>query len=789
DPTGQYSIQRVNMGEPFVNCNIKQLTSVLKVNTMDPAGAGAAAPPPASTWEVYFKIPGSANSTGQPQTLFVEYDNTTLPEGEFLTGWVDPATGSDCSALFLPGDPSNPITGTVAPDGTFTMNLNFSNGITYGTCDATAGKDMTITAAQWAAGMQLTNIQGKTYQRAGGLISGVKVTKAQTTGDGTYTTVGNVKGCNTVVPVAALSATPMAGPPPLNVTFDGSGSNMPAGGCGTIDSYTMNFGDGTPVKTQSTPTFTHTYATPGNFPAQLTVTSSFGQVSTNIAQTIIAVQGNQPPVAVLDANPTSGSRPLTVHFDGSRSTDPDLSDTLTYTFRFGDGTPDVTGQPIIDHTYTTAGTFAARLVVTDSRGLESQNTAEQVITVSQASASPTPTATATVAPTATPASTPTATPASTPTATPASTPTATPASTPTATPASTPTATPASTPTGTPASTPTATPASTPTATPASTPTATPASTATATATPIATPTATASATASPTATASATASPTATATATASPTATPTATPTASPVNVQLVNVAGRVFTQQGDKVGIAGFIISGTGTKRIMARAIGTSLTVNGKLQDPYLEIHDSSGSAPLVNDNWRTSQESEILQTGLAPTDDHESAIVKRLPAGTYTAIIRGADNSPGIGVVQLYDLSTSDPTELGNLSVRASVETDDNVLFDGLILQGGTPKRVLFRALGPSIKSNGVPVPGTLQNPTMELHDSNGGTLATNDDWDKATNATEIQNTGLAPTDPKESAILMTLGPGNYTTIVRGVGRTTGIGLAEAYKLNN
>jgi hypothetical protein len=73
--------------------------------------------------------------------------------------------------------------------------------------------------------------------------------------------------------------------------------------------------------------------------------------------------------------------------------------------------------------------------------------------------------------------------------------------------------------------------------------------------------------------------------------------------------------------------------------------------------------------------------------------------------------------------------------------------------------------------------------------MELHDSNGGTLATNDDWDKATNATEIQNTGLAPADPRESAILTTLGPGSYTTIVRGVGRTTGIGLAEAYKLNN
>jgi hypothetical protein len=210
---------------------------------------------------------------------------------------------------------------------------------------------------------------------------------------------------------------------------------------------------------------------------------------------------------------------------------------------------------------------------------------------------------------------------------------------------------------------------------------------------------------------------------------------------------------------------------------------------LQDPYLEIHDSSGSPPLINDNWRSTQEAEILQTGLAPTDDRESAIVKRLPAGTYTAIIHGADNSPGIGVVELYDLSGTDPGELGNLSVRADVGTGDNVLFDGLILRGGNPKRVLFRALGPSVKVNGVPVPGTLADPTLELHDGNGALMATNDNWPDAPNAAQIQATGLAPPDNHESAILMTLSPGNYTTIVRGVNGTTGIALAEAYKLDN
>jgi len=209
---------------------------------------------------------------------------------------------------------------------------------------------------------------------------------------------------------------------------------------------------------------------------------------------------------------------------------------------------------------------------------------------------------------------------------------------------------------------------------------------------------------------------------------------------------------------------------------------------LQDPYLELHDSNGGV-LVNDNWRSDQQDEIIQTGLAPSDDKESAIVKRLPAGNYTAVIRGADGSPGIGLVELYDLSSTDPGELGNLSVRADVRTDDNVLIDGLILRGGNSKRVLFRALGPSVKVNGVPVPGALQDPTMELYDSNGTLLRSNDNWPDAPNAGEIQATGLAPPDNKESAILLSLGPGNYTAVIRGANRSTGIGLAEAYKLSN
>jgi hypothetical protein len=113
------------------------------------------------------------------------------------------------------------------------------------------------------------------------------------------------------------------------------------------------------------------------------------------------------------------------------------------------------------------------------------------------------------------------------------------------------------------------------------------------------------------------------------------------------------------------------------------------------------------------------------------------------------------------VEIYDLEALSG-ELGNLAVRADVETGDNILISGLILSGTNPKRVMLRAIGPSLQSqlgNGV-----LQDPFLELHDGNGTTMATNDDWGSASNASEMQGTGLAPGNAKESAILMPLGPG-------------------------
>jgi hypothetical protein len=268
-----------------------------------------------------------------------------------------------------------------------------------------------------------------------------------------------------------------------------------------------------------------------------------------------------------------------------------------------------------------------------------------------------------------------------------------------------------------------------------------------------------------------------------------PTATPAASPPGVQLVNIAGRLLVGTGNNVGIGGFIMKSTGaSKKVLIRATGPSLSNSGvtnPLQDPVLELHDSTG-AVTVNDNWRTTQEGEIQQSGLAPTDDRESVIIATLPPGNHTAIIKGSGNSVGVGVVEIYDLQTS-VGELGNLSVRANVQTGDNALIAGVIVGAGDPRRTVFRGIGPSLKPFGVPT--ALDDTTIEVRDVNGVVIGANNNWKDATNAAELTATGLAPNADTESAVLTTLGPGRYTAIVRGANDTTGIGLAEAYKLYN
>jgi hypothetical protein len=253
-------------------------------------------------------------------------------------------------------------------------------------------------------------------------------------------------------------------------------------------------------------------------------------------------------------------------------------------------------------------------------------------------------------------------------------------------------------------------------------------------------------------------------------------------------VNVSTRMVVQTGDNVLIGGFIISGTGQKKIMLRAIGPSLSISGVLADPVLELHDASGRLLQSNDNWRSTQPDAILDTGIQPKSELESAIVTTLAPGIYTAIVKGVNNGTGVGLVELYDLDPAGSTSrLANLSTRGAVLTADNVMIGGFIVRGDAPKKMLFRVRGPSLILNGIPIPGSLSDPMLELHDANGSLFANNDNW-RTTQPDDIQASTLAPSDDREPALISTLTQGNYTAIVRGARGTSGVALLEMYDLD-
>jgi hypothetical protein len=246
------------------------------------------------------------------------------------------------------------------------------------------------------------------------------------------------------------------------------------------------------------------------------------------------------------------------------------------------------------------------------------------------------------------------------------------------------------------------------------------------------------------------------------------------------------------GDNVLITGFILTGNAPKKVILRALGPSLKVGdsplpGRLQDPILEIYD--GSTLLgTNDDWRSNQEDEIIETGIPPLDERESAAVAILAApGAYTAHVRGKDNTTGFGVVELYDLGTasldtSSNSQLVNLSTRGLVQTGDNVLIGGFIVSA-QPTKVIVRGIGPSLSG----VDGALQDPTLSLVDGNGAVVKADDDWRTGGQEQEIIDTGVPPSDDRESAVVATLNPGGYTAVVRGKNNTTGIAVVELYAL--
>jgi hypothetical protein len=267
-----------------------------------------------------------------------------------------------------------------------------------------------------------------------------------------------------------------------------------------------------------------------------------------------------------------------------------------------------------------------------------------------------------------------------------------------------------------------------------------------------------------------------------------------------RLANISTRGRTGLGDEVMIAGFILSGTGPRQVLIRAVGPSLGglgVNGALVQSHLELY--RGSTKIAEgDDWGQQPNANLIAAAAAQTgafnlsnSSHDAALLVTLDPGTYTAQVRGATGATGVALVEVYDTGTAAPgsvaPKLANISTRGRVGTGDEILIAGIIVGGNTPKRLLIRAIGPTLESFGVA--GVLADPMLTL--LKGSTpIGSNDDWGGDADLAEVFHSVGAfelPSGSKDAALVVTLAPGVYTAQVRGKLDSTGVAIVEVYEL--
>jgi hypothetical protein len=266
-----------------------------------------------------------------------------------------------------------------------------------------------------------------------------------------------------------------------------------------------------------------------------------------------------------------------------------------------------------------------------------------------------------------------------------------------------------------------------------------------------------------------------------------PPTTPT-TPVAGRLANLSTRMQVLTGNDVMITGFVISGTTPKTVAIVGTGPSLAAYGianPLPNPSLTLVRSSDQAIIAtNDDWPSGAGAVAMAaSGFAPTNPLEAGLHVTLPPGAYTAILSGVGSATGIGVAAVYEVDRPE-SPLANISTRGQVRSGNDVMIGGFVIQGTQPQTVAIVGTGPSLSAYGIANP--LPNPTITLvRTSDQAVIATNDNWSGATNAAQIQVSGFAPSNPLESALLVTLQPGAYTAIMSGVGGTTGTGIVAVY----
>jgi hypothetical protein len=295
---------------------------------------------------------------------------------------------------------------------------------------------------------------------------------------------------------------------------------------------------------------------------------------------------------------------------------------------------------------------------------------------------------------------------------------------------------------------------------------------------------------------------------------------------NGRLKGLATRAFVGSGEQQLIGGIVINGSAAKRVLLRASGPGLEgVNNYLADPKITLYkvDSTGATLVdTNSSWKLHSSSALLSAGgFAPKYDSEAAMLVTLQPGNYTANIESDNGGTGIGLIEAYEVTDDGNIRLFGIATRGYADNKDGKeMIAGIAINGNgdETKRVLIRVSGPTLaRDSGIQ--NALDDPYLELHSGyDGSLLFANDDW--ATGATsvngvkddfqpttslavngntytiysgaEISNTGLAPKNRRESALLVDLKPGAYTVIIHPFTSSTqpgtaGVGLVEVYEL--
>ena len=258
-----------------------------------------------------------------------------------------------------------------------------------------------------------------------------------------------------------------------------------------------------------------------------------------------------------------------------------------------------------------------------------------------------------------------------------------------------------------------------------------------------------------------------------------------------RLLNISTRLQVGSGEQVSIAGFIVTGEVPKKVIVRGLGPSLAAEGVqnvIADPVLQLHKPDGTV-FTNDQWKSTQRTQINATGIPPAHDDEAAIVATLAPGVYTAELSNKSGTAGIGLVEVYDLNAAVDSKLANISTRGFVGTAEEAAMIGGFIVGREETSLLIRAIGPSLASEGVT--GAISDPRLDIYDTNGNLWESNDNWKAQGEYPErverIKKTGVAPTDEREAAVMFGSSQANWTAIVRGKGGETGVALVEVYDL--